>query len=327
MSIETIRLSGTSVRTSAIGMGTTGLLALDGDKKRQEILERAFELGVRHYDTAPYYGYGEAERALGRFIRLRRDQVTITTKFGIQAPRIAGLSTMAALARRMTRRVAPLRKLLSTQAGKLVQRGEFSVVAARKSLAASLSALGTDYIDVYLLHEAGPAETASEELLHFLHENVRKGVIRCFGIGSEFDRVLGVITQHPRYAQVVQFENDVLRRNLEHLPAEENRAVITHRALGDTFHDVHAYLRANPGLLARWSAEIGVDCADAAVLAGLMLTYAARANRSGIVLFSTRSRAHLEANVRVLAERQFADDQVSAFVELVNARPLQPAAT
>src|SRR4051794_34566733 len=120
--MNTIRLHGTPVVTSTIGIGSTSLLKLDSEKERLAVLEHAFDLGIRHYDTAPYYGYGQAERLLGRFIASRRDQVTVTTKFGIQPARIAGLSTMAALAKRMTRRVAPLRRLLSRQADKLVQR-------------------------------------------------------------------------------------------------------------------------------------------------------------------------------------------------------------
>lgn len=319
MSLKTVSLRGTPVATSALGFGTPGLLGIGGDRERFDILESAFALGLRHFDTAPYYGYGEAERVLGRFIRSRRDRVTVTTKFGIQPMQIAGLSSVARLAKRMTRHLKPLRRVLSLQAGKLVQRDAFSVADARKSLESSLRALGTDYIDIYLLHEAGPAETAAPALLAFLEEQVRKGSIRCFGTGSEFDRTLGVIAQNPAFARVVQFENSVVRQNLDHLPDVTGRAVITHRALGDIFKELRSLLLAEPALAARWSAELGVNCAEETTLGGLMLAYAVRANESGVVLFSSHSRAHLESNVGAVAGELYSASQVSAFARLVAA--------
>jgi len=319
MPIDTIRLPGTPVITTTLGLGTTGLLGLPGEKGRREMLERAFDLGVRHYDTAPYYGYGEAERILGRFIRTRRDRVTVTTKFGIQPPRVGGLSTLAGMARRMTTHLAPLRRLLAKQAGRLVRREAFTVNDARRSLEASLKALQTDYIDIYLLHEAGPAETASDELLSFLTQQVHKGLIRSFGIGSEFDRTIGVIGSHPGYACVIQLENNVLRRNLAAVPQTATRAVITHRALGDALKVLITSLRADPEMAGRWSGDIGADCGRDSVVSGLMLAYAARENNKGVVIFSTRSSAHLERNIRVVADEAFTDSQISIFAKLVEA--------
>ena len=43
--------------------------------------------GVRHFDVAPMYGYGEAESCLGDFLQKHRGQITITTKYGIAPPK------------------------------------------------------------------------------------------------------------------------------------------------------------------------------------------------------------------------------------------------
>jgi D-threo-aldose 1-dehydrogenase len=316
MAIETIHLAGTSIVTSALGLGTTSLLRLPNDQQRLEILDRAFELGIRHYDTAPYYGYSAAEANLGHFLHHRRDRVTVTTKFGIQPPRVAGLPRIADLAKRITRRLPLARRLLAHQATKLVQRNAFSVADAEKSLEGSLRNLGTDYIDIYLLHEAGPAETDSDELLSFLNKQMEKGSIRCFGVGSEFNRVQGVLVKNPAYARVAQFENNVLRRNLEQIPPGTGCAVITHGALGGAYKELIVRLGAAPGIIANWSAQIGVDCSSESVVAGLMLSYAAWANHLGIVLFSTREVRHLEDSVRAIADRRFSDTQVKTFAEL-----------
>jgi aryl-alcohol dehydrogenase-like predicted oxidoreductase len=51
------------------------------------MLERAFALGITHFDVARAYGFGRAEGILGKFLRGRRDQVTVATKLGLQPPR------------------------------------------------------------------------------------------------------------------------------------------------------------------------------------------------------------------------------------------------
>ena len=47
------------------------------------LLESAFEAGIRHFDTAPMYGYGEAESCLWEFLSKHPGEMTVTTKFGI----------------------------------------------------------------------------------------------------------------------------------------------------------------------------------------------------------------------------------------------------
>src|ERR1051325_1954253 len=81
-----IALPGFGVRTPVIGFGCSALTGTSRGTANR-ILEAAFEAGVRHFDTARYYGYGEGEGILGRFLKSRRSEVTITTKFGIEPPR------------------------------------------------------------------------------------------------------------------------------------------------------------------------------------------------------------------------------------------------
>ena len=46
-------------------------------------LQAAWEVGIRHYDTAPHYGAGLAEHRLGNALRVRsRDAYTLSTKVG-----------------------------------------------------------------------------------------------------------------------------------------------------------------------------------------------------------------------------------------------------
>lgn len=48
-----------------------------------EAIHAAVEHGVNFFDTAPFYGYGESERILGKTLKPIRDQVIIATKFGM----------------------------------------------------------------------------------------------------------------------------------------------------------------------------------------------------------------------------------------------------
>ena len=74
------------IETPTVGFGC-GSLTGSGPSNPIRVLETAFDAGVRHFDTARYYGYGEGEGILGRFLKGRRSEVTITTKFGIEPPR------------------------------------------------------------------------------------------------------------------------------------------------------------------------------------------------------------------------------------------------
>lgn len=69
-----VALGDTGVELSDIGFGS---FALDGSVS---LVEHALGRGVTHFDTADGYTGGEAERTLGRALRPRRDDVTITTK-------------------------------------------------------------------------------------------------------------------------------------------------------------------------------------------------------------------------------------------------------
>src|ERR1019366_5057325 len=54
-----------------------------GKRQALNAMAMAFERGISHFDLARAYGFGEAERVVGRFIADKRDKVTIATKFGI----------------------------------------------------------------------------------------------------------------------------------------------------------------------------------------------------------------------------------------------------
>src|SRR4051812_7179235 len=82
-------LPGTTLPTSALGLGMGHLFRLPKQADRLRILAAAYDAGIVPIDTAPMYGLGVAEAELGRFARGRRDQLVIATKFGITPTLVA----------------------------------------------------------------------------------------------------------------------------------------------------------------------------------------------------------------------------------------------
>ena len=315
---------------SVLGFGCSSLMGHDTARERDAVLGAAYESGIRHFDVARFYGFGEAESALGDFIKPRRAQVTVTTKFGISPPKqSSGLKSVLGLARRVAARSPLLRRGMAGTAGRLIKSGDFSVAGARSSLETSLRLLQTDYIDFYLLHDCG-VKDATDDLLRFLQASVQEGKVRRFGLGTDIGVITELCRSSPEYAGVVQFENSILRQNLALLPASggqsEGRAVFTHRALNESFDAVWSFLSGDAAAAARWSQTLGADCADRDVVAGLMLNYAARANAGGLVLFSSRSKSRIRENVRVVQDSPFTDEQLGLLAGIAEEPALQTEA-
>ncbi|CAM3783706.1 aldo/keto reductase [Rahnella victoriana] len=144
---------------SALGLGCMGMsdfytTGLD-EKESLATLERALELGVTMLDTADVYGPHTNEELLGRFLKGRRNQVFLATKFGI------------------------VRDPANPQARGTNGHPDY----VRKSVEASLKRLGTDVIDLYYQHRPDPTVPV-EETMGALADLVREGKIRYIGLSE-----------------------------------------------------------------------------------------------------------------------------------------------
>ena len=81
----------------SIGFGCVGLTAQSTVKKANHLLDTAFKEGIRLFDTAPLYGDGYSEVILGNFIKDKRAEVVITTKFGLGNNKIPVIPGFVAL--------------------------------------------------------------------------------------------------------------------------------------------------------------------------------------------------------------------------------------
>lgn len=126
---------------------------IDEDAARG-FFRQAVELGITFWDTANVYQQGSSEEFVGRAVRefSRREDIVLATK-------VSG-------------------KMHDGPGGSGLSRG-----AILEQVDASLSRLGTDYIDLYQIHRFDP-ETPVEETMATLHDLVRAGKVRYLGASS-----------------------------------------------------------------------------------------------------------------------------------------------
>lgn len=184
--IPQITLERSGLRISQLSLGTAQLHNCASRKARVRLLKEAFDLGITHFDTAPLYGDGSAEEALGIAAKGNRCNITIATKFGLTASRWLGRLGATGLPLYLARSVLARRGLISWP------KRDFAAPQMSKSLNESLTALQTDYLDIFFLHEPWLEDLESnEELLKRLSAEKTSGRIRHIGLaGGEFGPIL-----------------------------------------------------------------------------------------------------------------------------------------
>ena len=310
--------------TSRVGFGTGGLLRIGSARDRHNTLAAALASGVTHFDTAPLYGFGEAERTLGRFLRGHRHDITLTTKFGLRAaPLAARLAVLQRLGRRALELYPALRTIAVRNAAVLRKPPSFSLPEARESLEKSLRALRTDYVDFFLAHQASVDALPDEELLGWLEAMRRAGKILAYGVATDFDWLLPVLQQRPQLAAVVQFDSDLARQSAAAL-GNIGGLLITFGFIGRAItrcRERLALMRAAPENPLAAAVNIPwFEHTDDDELGALLLRAAVLANPHGIVLMQSRSIERIERNVRT-ATGGGDDARVAELVKLLEPQP------
>ncbi len=160
--MDSVNIGTTGLRSSVIGLGCMGMSEFYGerdDAQSLRTLERAFELGVTHYDTSNVYGRGHNEQLLSGFLKGKRASVMLASKFGVvRDPN------------------GPL--------GSSYDRDiDNSPAYMRKCCEESLSRLGIEAIDIYYVHRADP-KTPIEETASALAGLIKEGKIRAYGLSE-----------------------------------------------------------------------------------------------------------------------------------------------
>ena len=121
------------------------------ESESENIIRHALNLSINFFDTANSYSAGTSEEYLGRALKnnIARDKVVIASKVYFNEGRLS--------------RAAILREIEGT-----------------------LKRLGTDYLDLYIIHRFD-YETPIEETMETLHELVKSGKVRALGASAMYD--------------------------------------------------------------------------------------------------------------------------------------------
>lgn len=196
------------IQVSRLGFGTASLHHLYRSNRRQELLRAAFDAGISHYDTSPYYGYGLAEWDLGRFMRGHRSDFTVTTKVGLY-PWGPTSSQAASVWSRTV-----LGKLLPTISLPVVN---WKINRASASLRESLKRMNTDYVDFLFLHEPDYEVLDTDEMLNWLESERKRGTIRAWGLAGLAERVTPWVQARHPLANVIQTQDNLDLRQADFL--------------------------------------------------------------------------------------------------------------
>jgi len=189
MTLATRPLGDTGLRVTVLGLGTAplgGLMSDVDDTAATEALRAGWEGGIRFVDTAPFYGFGRAERRTGDVLRTHpRETYVLSTKVGRRlapdpSPPGAENNWVAPL---------PFRPVY-----------DYSYDGVRRGFEDSLQRLGLDRVDILLLHDIGEfthgagfehhVEVAMTGGLRALQALKAEGLIKAYGIGVNETAVL-----------------------------------------------------------------------------------------------------------------------------------------
>jgi 1-deoxyxylulose-5-phosphate synthase len=198
--MQYVRFGQAGLKVSSLCLGTMGFgssswkgWVLD-EAQAVPVLQRALDLGITFFDMADWYSLGRNEEVVGRSLlrMVRRDQLVLATKAFYPMsddPNDRGLS----------------RKHL------------FAAIDA------SLRRIGTDYVDLYIVHAFDP-ETPVEETMEALHDIVKAGKVRYLGASTMYAWQFAKMNYTARANGWTPFANMQCQLNL--LYREEEREMI-----------------------------------------------------------------------------------------------------
>lgn len=201
--MEYVKLGNTGMDVSRLCLGCMSFGTAEGwvhnqwglsEEDSRTVIKKALELGINFFDTANVYAYGNSEEILGRALRdfAQRDEIVIATKLHgkmREGPNGSGLSRKAILS----------------------------------EIDYSLKRLGSDYVDLYIIHR-WDYNTPIEETMAALHEVVRAGKARYIGASAmfawQFQKALYTAEKHG-WTRFVSMQN-----HLNLIYREEEREMI-----------------------------------------------------------------------------------------------------
>jgi D-threo-aldose 1-dehydrogenase len=172
---DRVRLGETELWPTRLGLGLApigGLYTPVSEEQAIATIDRAWERGLRLFDTAPLYGYGTSERRTGVALASRpRDEFVLASKVGrLLEP--ADPDSGAG------------QEIWADPPARVVPRFDFTAAGIRRCLAGSLDRLGVPRLDVVHLHDPDDHwSQAAGEAYEVLAELRAAGTIGAISVG------------------------------------------------------------------------------------------------------------------------------------------------
>ncbi|EPX75713.1 aldo/keto reductase [Salipiger mucosus] len=238
-------VSDTGLSLTALGVGTAPLGGLYADVPREQalaMLERAWDLGIRYFDTAPMYGLTRSEHLLGHVLREKHEPYALSTKVG-------RLMTNSRAGRQLPpeppknpldpgfHNALPFREVF-----------DYSYDAIMRSYDDSQQRLGLRDIDLLYVHDIGPVTHGDANARHWealtrgggfraLQELKGAGDIKGFGLGvNEWEVIRDALEETDLDCCMLAGRYSLLDRDAEEtfLPLAQKRGVAL--ALGGVYN-------------------------------------------------------------------------------------------
>ncbi|QWD32231.1 aldo/keto reductase [Polynucleobacter paneuropaeus] len=197
--MKQIILPGTNLKLSRLIFGTASLFNVGSKIQRINILEEAINQGFTHFDTAPYYGFGLAEKDLSEVLA-RHPTMTVSSKVGIYSPGSHDQSAWKVLLRKAGGKILPALSKPTI---------DFSIARAKDSLEKSLKRLGREKIDLFLLHDPSVDLINAEEWHAWLSSEVQSGKVGAFGLALDLPRLDSFLKSSSPLTPVIQLADSV----------------------------------------------------------------------------------------------------------------------
>lgn len=229
--MKTIKLGKTGIDISRIGLGTWSIgggSAWGGDHDMDTVvntIRSAPRMGINLIDTAPGYNFGNSEKIIGKALKeMDRQDIVIITKCGVTWDQ-------------------EMKGDLFNKVNGIQLYKNLNTKSVKKEIEASLSRMGTDYVDVYMTHwqsiPGSPYFVPIQKTMDVLNELKAQGKIRAIG-AANVD--IHQIEEYLKWGEldIVQAKYSILDR------ASENEIIPCCRENGVT---LQAYSPLEMGLL------------------------------------------------------------------------------